>query len=117
MVAVTLALLAALAWALAPDRPDFKPAPLEPPREDCPKVRREFLPSNATELLEPSLAGLTPAQKNRVLYRLNMEPCTCGCSLSVAACRVNNLDCKVSRALADKVIAEVRAESENDQKH
>jgi len=105
--------LAALAWALAPDRPDFKPAPLETPPENCPKIQREFLPSNATEILEPSLAGLTPAQKNRVLYRLNMEPCTCGCSLSVAACRVSNPNCKISEALAEKIIAEVRAGSEN----
>ncbi|MBI1984217.1 MAG: hypothetical protein HYS61_08470 [Acidobacteria bacterium] len=112
LVAVTLALLAALAWALKPDRPDFKPAPLEPPPEDCPKVQREFLPSNVTEILEPSLGGLTPARKNRALYRLNMEPCTCGCSLSIAACRVHNLDCKISKELAEKIIAEVRAESE-----
>jgi len=110
LVAVTLALLAALAWALQPDRPDFKPAPLEPPPEDCPKVEREFLPSNVTEILEPSLADLTPAQKNRALYRMNMEPCTCGCSLSVAACRVTNFDCKISKEMAEKIIAEVRAE-------
>jgi hypothetical protein len=110
-VVVTLALLAALAWALQPDRPDFKPAPLEPLPADCPKVQREFLPSNVTEILEPSLADLTPAQKNRALYRMNMKPCTCGCSLSVAACRANNLDCKVSKELAEKIIAEFRAES------
>lgn len=112
LVAVTLALLAALAWALKPDRADFKPATLEPPPEDCPKVQREFLPSNVTEILEPSLAGLTPARKNRALYRLNMEPCTCGCSLSVAACRVHNLDCKISKELAEIIITEVRAEPE-----
>jgi hypothetical protein len=112
MAAVTVALLAALAWALAPSRPGFKPAPLQPPPENCPKVQRQFIPSNVTEILDPSLAGLTPAEKNRALYRMNMEPCTCGCSLSIAACRVSNPDCEVSRALAEKIISEVRAESE-----
>ncbi len=109
MVAATLALLAVMAWAFAPDRPAFKPAPLAPPSGDCLKVRREFLPSNATEIPDSSLTALTPAQKNRALYRLNMEPCTCGCSLSVAACRASNPDCEVSKALAEKIIAEVRS--------
>ena len=110
-MAVTLALLAALAWALKPDRPNLKPAPLDPPVEGCLKVQREFLPSNVTEILDPPLGELTPAEKNRALYRMNMEPCTCGCSLSVAACRVNNPDCGTSKALAEKIIAEVRADS------
>jgi hypothetical protein len=117
MVAVTLSLLAALAWALTPDRRDFKPAPLEPPPKGCPKVQRAFIPSNVTEILDPSLAGLTPAQKNRALYRMNMEPCPCGCSLSIAACRVNNPDCEVSKTLAEKIIAEVKAESDNQKAH
>lgn len=111
LVAVTLALLAALAWALKPDRPNLKPAPLDPPVEGCLKVQREFLPSNVTETLDPPLGDLTPAERNRALYRMNMEPCTCGCSLSVAACRVTNPDCGTSKALAEKIIAEVRAES------
>ncbi len=111
LVVVTLALLVALAWALHPDRPGLKPAPLEPPRADCPKVNREFIPSNITEIFDPSLEGLTPKQRNRALYRMNMEPCSCGCSLSIAACRVNNPACETSKKLAEKIIKEVKEES------
>ena len=78
-------------------------------------VQREFLPSNVTEILEPSLADLSPVQKNRALYRMNMEPCPCGCSLSVAACRVSNPHCEVSKSLAEKIIEEVRAGAGNRQ--
>jgi hypothetical protein len=109
---VTLGLLAALAWALAPPRVNFVPAPLEPPPADCPKLAREFVPSNVTEIPDLSLAGLSAEQKNRVLYRLNMEPCTCGCGLSVAACRVEHPACQTSKSLAQKVIAEVQAEKQ-----
>jgi len=110
-VVVTLGLLAALAWALAPPRVHFTPAPLEPPPADCPKLAREFVPSNVTELSEPPLTGLSAEQKNRALYRLNMEPCTCGCGLSVAACRVEHPACETSKNLARKIIAEVQAET------
>lgn len=110
-VVVTLGLLAALTWALAPPRVHFTPAPLDPPPADCPKLAREFVPSNVTELSDPPLTGLSAEQKNRALYRLNMVPCTCGCGLSVAACRVEHPACETSKNLARKIIAEVQAES------
>jgi hypothetical protein len=109
-VVVTVGLLAALTWALAPARVHFTPAPLDPPPTDCPKYAREFVPSNVTEILDPPLTNLSAAQKNRALYRLNMEPCTCGCGLSVAACRVEHPACETSKGLAQKIIAEVQAE-------
>lgn len=110
-VVVTLGLLAALTWALAPRRVHFTPAPLEPLPVDCPKVAREFVPSNVTEILDPPLSGLSAAQKNRALYRVNMEPCTCGCGLSVAACRVEHPVCETSKHLARKIVAEIPAEA------
>lgn len=109
-VVVTLGLLAALTWALAPARVHFTPVPLDPLPADCPKLAREFVPSNVTEILDPPLAVLSSALKNRALYRLNMEPCTCGCGLSVAACRVEHPACEISKNLALKIIAEVQAE-------
>ena len=110
-VVVTLGLLAALTWALAPARVHFTPAPLETPPVDCPKVAREFVPSNVTEILDPPLTDLSAAQKNRALYRMNMEPCTCGCGLSVAACRVEHPACETSKNLARKIVAEIQAEA------
>jgi len=109
-VVVTLGLLAALTWALAPARVHFTPAPLDPPPVDCPKVGREFVPSNVTEILDSPLTDLSAAQKNRALFRMNMEPCTCGCGLSVAACRAEHPACETSKGLAQKIIAEVQAE-------
>jgi hypothetical protein len=112
MVVVTVGLLAVLVWALHPDQPPFTPAPLEPVPTECPKSQREFIPTNYTELPGVLPEDLSPKQKNRALYRLNLEPCTCGCGLSVAACRVSHPRCEISKQLAEKIIAEVRTEGE-----
>jgi hypothetical protein len=109
-VVVTIALLAALVWALTPPSVPFTPAPLEPVPADCPKIAREFVPSNLTEVPDALLARLAPEKRMRALYRLNMEPCPCGCNSSVASCRVNYPKCETSRKLAEKIIAEVQAE-------
>ena len=111
MVVVTLGLLGALVWALHPDQPQLTPAPLVPVPAECPKAQQAFVPTNYTDLPGGLLEGLSPKQRNRALYRLNMEPCTCGCALSVAACRVNHPACEVSKKLAEKIVAEVRAET------
>jgi hypothetical protein len=109
MVVVTLGLLAALVWALRPPRVHFTPAPLGPPPADCPKLAHEFVPTNITGLPGPLLVGLTPEQKMRALYRLNMEPCPCGCNSSVAYCLITSPNCEASRKLAEKIVAEIKA--------
>jgi len=109
-VVVTIALLAALVWALTPPSVTFKPAPLEPVPADCPKIAREFVPSNLTEVPDATLARLAPEKRMRAFYRLNIEPCPCGCNSSVAFCRLNYPKCESSRKLAEKIITEVQAE-------
>jgi hypothetical protein len=109
MVVLTLGLLGALVWALAPRSAHFKPAPLAPAEEACPKIAREFVPSNITGLPGPLLDGLTPQQKMRALYRLNMEPCPCGCNSSVAYCLITYPNCETSRKLAEKIVAEIKS--------
>jgi hypothetical protein len=109
MVVVTLGLLAALVWALQPPRVRFAPAPLGPPPADCPKIAREFVPTNVTGLPGPLLDGLTPEQKMRALYRLNMELCPCGCNSSVAYCLIAYPRCETSRKLAEKIVAEIKS--------
>jgi hypothetical protein len=109
-VVLTLGLLAALVWALRPPRVDYTPAPLGPPPADCPKLARPFVPTNITGFPGPILVGLTPEQKMRALYRLNMEPCTCGCNSSVAYCLITNPHCEASRKLAEQIIAAVKSE-------
>jgi hypothetical protein len=108
-VIVSIGLLAALVWAIQSPRVDFKPAPLDPVSEDCPKVDRPFVPSNVTEILDPPLTALTPKQRVKVLYRMNFEPCPCGCNQSIAYCRVNHPRCETSRKLALAILAEVQA--------
>ncbi len=108
-VAVTLALLAALVWWLHPSQPNFTPAPLDPQPQECLKVPREFVPTNITDLSGGELDALPVARKNHAVFRMNMQPCTCGCNLSVADCRVSSPSCKVSPQLAKKLIEEERA--------
>ena len=63
--------------------------------------------ANATELPGVSFKGLTAEQKKRALRRLNSETCTCGCTLTLSQCRVNDGECPVSGKLAAQVVKEV----------
>ena len=107
-VIVTIGLLAGLVWYIRPARVDFKPAPLEELPEECQKINRPFVPSNVTDIQDPPLTGLGAHERLVVLRRLNFEPCPCGCNQSIAECRANHPQCKVSRSLAEKVVSEVR---------
>jgi thiol-disulfide isomerase/thioredoxin len=83
--------------------------PVDAPIETFLDTGQVFLANaaNATDLPGVNLAGLTPAQKKSVLHRLNAENCTCGCTLTISECRINDTSCPVSLALAAKVIQEV----------
>jgi hypothetical protein len=105
---LTLGLLAALVWAMAPARPKFEPAPLRPVPSGCPKGLSDFVPSDATEIPGLDLSGLAKEQRNHVLFRLNMEPCPCGCNLSIAACRITHPPCSACKELVEKILAEER---------
>jgi hypothetical protein len=105
---VTLGALAALVWALRPDRPNVKPAPLRPQSAACPQLDGQFTPTNLTELPGLELASLANESRNRALLRLNMEPCPCGCNSSIAYCLVSHARCGKCRELARQIIAEER---------
>ena len=64
----------------------------------------------ATELPGVDLTKLTPEQKKIVLHRFNADTCTCGCKFTLAQCRIWDSACAVSKAAAEKIIAEVSAE-------
>lgn len=106
MVALSLILLAALVWAMAPARAKFEPAPLRPVPADCPKTTPTFVPSDVTEVPGVDLSKLSQAQRNHVFYRLNMEPCPCGCNTSIVACRISHPACPVCADLIKKIVAE-----------
>jgi hypothetical protein len=106
MVALSLVLLAGLVWAMGPGRARFVPAPLRPLPAGCPQAAPDFVPSDATEIPGVDLSALSSAQKNHLLFRLNMEPCPCGCNASIAACRIGHHACPVCKDLVEKMVAE-----------
>jgi hypothetical protein len=106
LVALSVALLAGLVWAMAPTRARFQPAPLRPPPAGCPQAVPDFVPSDATEVPDVDLSSLSKAQRNHVLYRLNMEPCPCGCNTSIAACRIKHPTCPLGKDLVEKIVTE-----------
>ena len=110
-VVVTMALLAALVWAFRPLASNFAPAPLQPVSKGCPRTSQEFVPSNLTALPALPLDKLPAKVKNRVLLRLNMEPCTCGCARSIATCLASDPPCETARELAKKILAEEEKET------
>ncbi len=103
-MAIMLALLGALVWALNPPQPRLSPAPLHPLPQGCPKFSRQFVPTNITGVPDPPTDALPENVKYRVLYRLNTEACSCGCTQSVAACRGNNRDCQTSLQRAKEIL-------------
>jgi len=105
---LTLGALAALVWALQPDRPNLRPAPLRNSEAVCPPFVGLFTPTNLTELPGLELASLSPKLRNHVLLRLNLEPCPCGCNTSLAYCLVHHPRCGKCRELAQEIIAEER---------
>ena len=63
--------------------------------------------AHATSIPGLDLSELTPDQKERVLQRLNEDGCPCGCSLTLAQCRINDSSCGISPPLAERVVAEI----------
>jgi hypothetical protein len=39
---------------------------------------------------------------------MNAEPCTCGCNLTVAKCRIDDPSCAVSLPLARKIVDDLK---------
>jgi len=61
----------------------------------------------ATELPGVDFSNLTAQRKSLALRRMNAESCDCGCKLTLAQCRINDSACRVSLALAAKVVSQV----------
>jgi thiol-disulfide isomerase/thioredoxin len=61
----------------------------------------------ATELPDVDFTGLTPEQRTAALKRMNSETCSCGCTLTLAQCRINDSGCPVSKKICAKIVAEI----------
>jgi len=53
------------------------------------------------------LASLQMAKRTQALQKLNAQPCTCGCDLTVARCRVDDPTCGVSLPLAKQIVQQI----------
>jgi thiol-disulfide isomerase/thioredoxin len=59
----------------------------------------------ATELPGVDLSKLTPEQKNSALHKFNAETCNCGCTFTLAQCRIYDRNCQISKAATAKIVA------------
>jgi protein-disulfide isomerase len=63
----------------------------------------------ATTLPGIDFSGLNAEQRAAALKMLREETCNCGCNYKIAECRIKDPQCGYSRALALKVVSELRA--------
>ncbi len=63
--------------------------------------------AQATEIPGIDLTTLTPEQRTEALKALNAENCTCGCELTLAACRINDPSCGVSLPIAQALVERI----------
>ena len=54
-----------------------------------------------------NLAALPIAKRTEALQKLNAQPCTCGCDLTLARCRVDDPNCGVSLPLAQQIVKHI----------
>jgi thiol-disulfide isomerase/thioredoxin len=59
----------------------------------------------ASELPGVDLSKLTPEQKVVALHKFNAETCTCGCTFTLAQCRIYDRNCQTSKTATSKIIA------------
>jgi thiol-disulfide isomerase/thioredoxin len=60
--------------------------------------------AQATKIPGLDLDKLSPAARAACLQKLNTDSCTCGCGLTLAACRINDPGCGISLPLAEKIV-------------
>ena len=65
--------------------------------------------AQAKEIPGVELATLSVEKRVEALQKLNADPCTCGCGLTVARCRVDDPHCNVSLPAAQKIVAGIVA--------
>ena len=63
--------------------------------------------AQATTIPGVDLASLSVAKRTDALQKLNAQPCTCGCDLTLARCRVDDPSCSVSLPLAQEIVKQI----------
>ena len=62
--------------------------------------------AQATKIPGVEIEKLSPAARTVALQRLNADNCTCGCQLTLAACRINDPTCNISLPIAKRIVEE-----------
>jgi protein-disulfide isomerase len=62
----------------------------------------------ATSLPGVELGGLTPAQQTKALRIMRGQDCSCGCSMKIAECRVNDPTCAFSKGMASVMVDAIK---------
>lgn len=63
--------------------------------------------AQARDIPGVDLAKLPVDRRTEALEKLNSQPCTCGCDLTVARCRVDDPTCGVSLPLARQIVQQI----------
>lgn len=63
--------------------------------------------AQAKEIPGVDLTKMGPGQRTEALKAMNSTNCTCGCELTLAACRINDPSCNVSLPLAQKLAEQI----------
>jgi cytochrome c biogenesis protein CcmG/thiol:disulfide interchange protein DsbE len=59
----------------------------------------------ASELPGVDLTKLSSEQKTVALHKFNAQTCTCGCTFTLAQCRIYDRNCETSKAATSKIVA------------
>ncbi|MGE0450562.1 MAG: TlpA disulfide reductase family protein [Vicinamibacterales bacterium] len=73
-------------------------------RVEDPKKAMLANAAQAKDIPGVDLSKLTAAQRTSALKALNEDTCTCGCTLTLAACRINDPECGISLPLARTLV-------------
>jgi thiol-disulfide isomerase/thioredoxin len=66
--------------------------------------------AQATSIPGVDLSKFTVERRTEALQKLNAQPCTCGCDLTIARCRVDDPDCGISLPIARQIVQQVAAQ-------
>src|SRR5258706_1901825 len=58
----------------------------------------------ASELPGVDLSKLTPEQKTVALHKFNAQTCNCGCTFTLAQCRIYDRNCQISKAATARIV-------------
>src|SRR6267378_2081482 len=59
----------------------------------------------ASELPGVDLSKLTPERKTVALHKFNAQTCNCGCTFTLAQCRIYDRKCQISKAATARIVA------------